>query len=81
MSGAGELGGLSLALTVLPAQVTKALVLRYHPLSSCLTDKVGAWGWVMSKKPALLPHGWLGAPSSRALCLRAVSFTAAGPAG
>ncbi|NXD28793.1 MMS19 protein, partial [Spelaeornis formosus] len=34
------LRGLSLALTVLPAQVTKALVLRYHPLSSCLTDKL-----------------------------------------
>ncbi|NXU39401.1 MMS19 protein, partial [Drymodes brunneopygia] len=32
--------GPSLALTVLPAQVTKALVLRYHPLSSCLTDKL-----------------------------------------
>lgn len=37
-------GGSSLALTVLPAQVTKALVLRYHPLSSCLTDKVGGSG-------------------------------------
>ncbi|NXL82140.1 MMS19 protein, partial [Leptocoma aspasia] len=33
-------GGPRLALTVLPAQVTKALVLRYHPLSSCLTDKL-----------------------------------------
>ncbi|NWZ35499.1 MMS19 protein, partial [Brachypodius atriceps] len=33
-------GGPSLTLTVLPAQVTKALVLRYHPLSSCLTDKL-----------------------------------------
>ncbi|NWZ67858.1 MMS19 protein, partial [Acrocephalus arundinaceus] len=33
-------GGPSLVLTVLPAQVTKALVLRYHPLSSCLTDKL-----------------------------------------
>ncbi|NXV02968.1 MMS19 protein, partial [Cettia cetti] len=33
-------GGPSLALTVLPAQVTKALVMRYHPLSSCLTDKL-----------------------------------------
>ncbi|NXU69981.1 MMS19 protein, partial [Horornis vulcanius] len=33
-------GGPGLALTVLPAQVTKALVLRYHPLSSCLTDKL-----------------------------------------
>ncbi|NXE58768.1 MMS19 protein, partial [Calcarius ornatus] len=32
--------GPSLALTLLPAQVTKALVLRYHPLSSCLTDKL-----------------------------------------
>ncbi|NWY64296.1 MMS19 protein, partial [Erithacus rubecula] len=33
-------GGPSQALTVLPAQVTKALVMRYHPLSSCLTDKL-----------------------------------------
>ncbi|NXK95056.1 MMS19 protein, partial [Formicarius rufipectus] len=30
----------SLALIVLPPQVTKALLLRYHPLSSCLTDKL-----------------------------------------
>lgn len=28
--------------SALPAQVTKALVLRYHPLSSHLTDKVGS---------------------------------------
>lgn len=39
-----EARGPSLALTILPAQVTKALVLRYHPLSSCLTDKVSGGG-------------------------------------
>ncbi|NXS58429.1 MMS19 protein, partial [Brachypteracias leptosomus] len=38
--GGGGAEGSSLALTALPAQVTKALVLRYHPLSSHLTDKL-----------------------------------------
>lgn len=32
--------------SALPAQVTKALVLRYHPLSSRLTDKVGGSGGI-----------------------------------
>ncbi|NXT32191.1 MMS19 protein, partial [Pelecanoides urinatrix] len=39
--GAGESqGGRPGADSALPAQVTKALVLRYHPLSSRLTDKL-----------------------------------------
>lgn len=32
--------------SALPAQVTKALVLQYHPLSSRLTDKVGGSGGI-----------------------------------
>ncbi|NXE55199.1 MMS19 protein, partial [Casuarius casuarius] len=38
--GGGSWGGQPHADSALPAQVTKALVLRYHPLSSRLTDKL-----------------------------------------